>query len=191
MKSFLLLLYVGLFVTSCKQPDSAHRPKQGDSAEIVKLLKDVYRWHDKTQDSLTDFSIIVKDSFQVGVDYDSLNRTINALKKTDYFSSTFIDNYKKMADLVNNKLTRANPKLLNEINFSFQDADPWTGFQDSAPNYWDKFTIKDYTARTDSAFLKWEIHSSDWSSEPYSVGFSFENGKWRVAYLEGFDLKQY
>lgn len=191
MKSFFLLLSVSIFVTSCSQPGSVHRSKLGDSAEIVKLLKGVYRWHDKTRDSLTDFSIIVKDSFQVGVNYDSLSRTIDALKKTDYFSSAFIHNYKKLADIINNKLTTANPKLLNEINFSFQDADPWTGFQDSKPDYWDKFTINDYTATTDSAFLRWKIQTADWTSEPYTVGFSFENGRWRVAYLEGFELKKY
>jgi len=191
MKSFLLVLTVGIFISSCNQAGPAHRPKPGDSAEIIKLLKAVYRWHDKNQASVTDFSIIVKDSFQVGVNYDSLNRTIDALKQTDYFSSAFIDNYKKLADIVNNKLTTANPKLLNEINFSFQDADPWTGFQDSEPDYWDKFMIKDYNAAADSAFLTWKLQTTDWASEPYTVRFSFENGKWRVAYLEGFDLKKY
>lgn len=191
MKPFLILLSVGIFIASCNQAGSVRSSRPGDSAEVVKLLKEIYRWHDKDQANSIDFSIIVQDSLQVGVNYDSLGRRLNVLKQTDYFSSAFVDNYKKLADQVNNKLTKANPKLLNEINFGFQEADPWTGFQDDAPEYWNKFTITDYSATADSASLKWKIQIADWTSEPYAVKFSFENGKWRVAYLEGFDLKHY
>ena len=191
MKPFPLLFSVVLFIASCNQAGSMRAPQPGDSVDIVRLLKDVYRWHDKNQASLSDFFIIVKDSFQVGVNYDSLNRTLGALRQTDYFSSEFIDNYKTLADEINNKLTKANPRLLNEINFDFQDADPWTGFQDSEPFYWNKFTITDFTTAADSASLKWKIQSAGWTSEPYTVKFSFEKGKWRVAYLEGFDLKKF
>jgi hypothetical protein len=191
MKPFLFLLFVSALGVGCKQGNSTYGPQPGDSVEVINLLRDVYRWHDKYQDSLTDFSIIVKDSFQVGLNYDSLNKTIGALKQTNYFSSSFLDDYKKLADFVNNKLINANPKYLNEINFDFQDADPWTGFQDSAPDYWDKFKITEYKSTAEAASLKWLIYTKDWSSEAYSVRFLKENGKWKVSYLEGFDLNKY
>jgi hypothetical protein len=127
----------------------------------------------------------------VGLNYDSLNKTIGALKRTNYFSASFLDNYKKLADIVNHTLVNANPKYANEINFDFQDADPWTGFQDSDPDYWDKFRITDYRSSADSASLKWLIKTKDWSSDPYAVGFAKENGQWKVSWLEGFDLKKY
>lgn len=157
----------------------------------MNLLKTVYRWHDKNQGNLTDFDVIVKDSFQTGLNYDSFNKTYNTIKQTDYFSSSFIDNYKKIADYVNHKLTSANPKYLNEINFSFQDADPWTGFQDDSPEYWEQFKISDYQSSANSATLKWWIQAKDWATDKYAVGFSKENGKWKVSYLEGFDMSKY
>jgi hypothetical protein len=191
MKSFIFLLFVSALGVSCKQGNATYTPQPSDSVEVINLLREVYRWHDKYQDSLTDFSIIVKDSFQVGLNYDSLNKTVGVLKQTNYFSSSFFDNYKKLADFVNNKLISAHPKYLNEINFDFQDADPWTGFQDSAPDYWDNFKITDYKSTARSASLKWLIQTKDLSSEKYSVGFSKENGEWKVSYLEGFDLEKY
>lgn len=191
MRSLLLLLFVGIVVVSCNTGNSTNRLQSGDSVEVINLLKDIYCWHDKYQYSLTDFPIIIKDSFQVGLNYDSLNRTISAIKQTNYFSSSFLDNYKKLADFVNNKLIDAHPQYLNEINFDFQDADPWTGFQDADPDYWNTFKIADYKSTVDSASLKWLIQNKDWSSPGYSVRFSKENGKWKVCYLEGFDLKRY
>jgi hypothetical protein len=149
MKSLFLGLSVATLVVSCNPGNSNHSPQPGDSVEVISLLKDVYRWHDKNQGSLTDFFVIVKDSFQVGLDYDTLKTTMGVLKQTHYFSSSFLDNYKRLADLVNHKLISANPKYLNEINFDFQDADPWTGFQDSDPGYWDRFKIADYRATAD------------------------------------------
>ena len=191
MKSLLLLALVGLAAAGCNSKPANPDSQPGDSARVITLLKDVYRWHEKNQDNGSDFSIIVKDSFQVGLNYDSLNRTIGALKRTNYFSSSFLDNYKKLADIVNNQLVNANPKFANEINFDFQDADPWTGFQDSEPGYWDKFWITDYRSSADSASLKWLIKTKDWSSDPYAVGFTKENGQWKLSWLEGFDLKKY
>ena len=194
MKSPLVLLFIifiAAAVASCNPGNSNHQPQPGDSAQVITLLKEMYRWHDKNQDNGSDFSIIVKDSFQVGLNYDSLNKTIGALKRTNYFSSSFLDNYKKLADIVNHTLVNANPKYANEINFDFQDADPWTGFQDSDPDYWDKFRITDYRSSADSASLKWLIKTNNWSSDPYAVGFAKENGQWKVSWLEGFDLKKY
>jgi hypothetical protein len=78
---------------------------------------------------------------------------------------------------------------LNEINFSFQDVDPWTGFQDEAPEYWNQFKIHDYKPAADSASLKWTISDSTVTSDPYEVHFVKENGQWRVSYLPGFDEK--
>jgi len=190
MKIVLLLISIGLFISACHQPASeqSHRQRQGDSTEIVKLLRTVYKWHDKNQGNLEDFPIIVKDSFQVGIRFDSLKRTIDALKQTGYFSSGFIENYKKMADSFNYRMRNANPKLLNEVNFGFQDADIWTGFQDSAGDYWNTMTIQNFKATADSASLSWKLRENGWTSDPYAVGFTFENGKWRVAYLQGFEI---
>jgi hypothetical protein len=159
-----------------------------DSVEILSLLKSVYKWHAKNQSNHLDFDVIVKDSFQTGINYETFNKTFSALQQTNYFSTSFLDNYKKIADYVNNKLTTANPKYLNEINFSFQDTDPWTGFQDDFRDFWDQLVITDYRADKNSASLIWRVQTNDWTSEKYAIRFTKENNKWRIAYLEGFDI---
>jgi hypothetical protein len=169
--------------------DSTIQSPNNDSTEIVKLLKEVYKWHDQDRSNLIDFDIIVKDSFQTGLNFKSFNNKFDALKKTNFFSQSFLDNYKKIGMYINNKLTNANPKYLNEINFAFQDADPWTGFQDDAPNFWNDFIIVDFKSSFDSASLKWSI--KDWTSEKHPVKFSKENSKWKVSYIEGFDMDEY
>ena len=188
MKPLLLLLLIAVTGVGC---DSKPAPQTDDSTQVVSLLRNMYRWHDSQQANTTDFSIIVKDTAQVGLNYDSLTKTMGVLKQSNFFSQSFLDNYKALADLINNKLVKANPPLANEINFDFQDADPWTGFQDSDSAYWNKFRITEYRATADSVSLKWLIKTKDFSTDPYAVGFAKENGHWKVSSLEGFDLKKY
>jgi len=205
MKLLILnLLSLALFIgcnqnntTSNKQTsltlnkDTIIQSPNNDSVEIIKLLREVYQWHDKNQNKLSDFDVIVKDSFQTSLNYESFNKTFEAIKRTNYFSSTFLNNYKKIADYINNKLTTANPKYQDKINFSCQEADPWTNFQDEAGNYWNNFKITDYKSSSDSASLQWQIKIDDWTSEKYPMKFVKENGKWKVSYLEGFDMGKY
>ncbi len=200
------ILFPGLlllaFLTGCQQNnpvsngqskrivnDSTIQRVNNDSAELVALLKEVFKWHDKNQNNFADFDIIVKDSFQTGLNIESFNKTLDTLKKTTFFSQSFLDNYKKIGDYINDKLTNANPKYLNEINFPCQDADSWTGFQDDAANFWNDLKIADYKSFADSASLKWWIN--DWPSERHPVKFVNENGKWKLSYIEGFDMDKY
>lgn len=165
--------------------------EKSDSLEIVSLLKDVYKWHDQNQKELPDFDVVSKDSFQVGLNYNSFNKTFDAIKKTNYFSAAFLNNYKRLGDCINKKLANANPKYLNEINFPYQESDSWTYFQDDAPEFWNKFTINDFKLTSDTASLKWQIHGEGWSSDKYPVKFVKADGKWKVSYMEGFDVNKY
>ncbi len=70
-------------------------PANNDSVELMHLLKGIYQWHAKDQGSLIDFALIVKDSFQTGINYDAFNKTFRALKQTNYFSISFMENKKK------------------------------------------------------------------------------------------------
>src|ERR1700743_1307903 len=104
MKTFFICLFIVIVGSSCNHGNPTKGPQPGDSVDVLNLLKDTYRWHDKNLNSLTDFSVIVKDSVQVGLNYDTLKATMNALKQTNYFSVSFHENYKKIADFVNNKV---------------------------------------------------------------------------------------
>jgi hypothetical protein len=183
--------------TSKEQPnltlnkDSAIQPPKNDSVAVISLLQEVFKWHDKNQRNLPDFDIIVQDSFQTGLNFESFNKTFEAIKNTNFFSTSFLDNYKKIGAYINQKLTNAHPRYQNEINFPCQDADSWTGFQDDAPNFWNDLKITDYQAYPDSASIRWWIKMNDWSSEKRPVKFVKEDGKWKLSYLEGFDMDKY
>ncbi|MFL5739279.1 MAG: hypothetical protein ACJ75B_03610 [Flavisolibacter sp.] len=164
---------------------------KNDSLELVKLLQDVYKWHDQNQRELLDFDVVIKDSFQTGLNYKLFKRTFDAIKKSGYFSVSFLNNYKKIGEYINDKLANANPKYSNEINFACQEADPWTNFQDDAPDFWNKLKIVDFKSSLDQASLQWQTQIEDWSSEKYAVKFVKENGKWKVSYMDGFDMNKY
>lgn len=193
LSSFIILM--AALVAGCTNDDS-HRARtsganSNDSAEVVSLVKNVYQWHAKDTGHGIDFEVIVKDSFQTGLNYDSFNKRLSALQQAGFFSSSFLGNYRTLGEMVNNKLVNAHPQMLNEINFDFQDSDPWTGFQDDFPDFWDQLVITDYRSGGDSASLKWKVKTKDWSSEGYAVRCLKEAGHWKVAYLEGFDLAKY
>jgi len=190
-----------MYLGGCRHHDSHHpnpsSPASDDNADHlsaskdsiaqIRLLQRVYRWHEQNQAKLPDFEVVIKDSFQIRLNHESFNRVYKALKQTDYFSASFLKNYKVIGDSVNAMLTNPNKKYLNEINFSFQDADPWTYFQDEFPNFWMNFIITNYHSDTASARLKWTVEDKTWKSEPYAVRFSKENAQWKIDYLQGFD----
>jgi len=124
----------------------------------------------------------------------SLNHTIDGFKKTDYFSSDFLTNYFQIGLQLDSIIKNANPKYNgNEMNFGFEGADNWNGFQDEADDYWNKLLISDFKLTTKKASLKWWINTDIGlsSSNKYLVGFVKNNGLWKVSYLYGFDKINY
>ncbi len=192
-----ILPIISILLASCSQNrtnakiDSNDSNWQKDSLEVINSLKHVYKWHDSAKSTLMDFSVLVVDSFQTGLDFPSFEKTVKALKKSHLFSSTFITNYRELGELINKKLTTADPKYLNEINFTYQDADPWTSFQDNVDQYWNGFKISDFALSSDSASLRWWLQEQYSKTDKYLVRLIKEDGKWVVSYLDGFDKKMY
>jgi hypothetical protein len=171
--------------------DSTDSTWQKDSIDVFNSVKKVYKWHDSAKNTLQDFSVIIVDSFQTGIDILAFQNTLKALKESHLFSNTFINNYKDLGELINTKLTTANPKYPNEINFAYQDADPWTFFQDDAGQYWDNFVISDFKLSSDKASFKWCIQEKYSTTVKYLVELVKENNKWVISYLDGFNKKSY
>jgi hypothetical protein len=171
--------------------DSTHLTPTNDSVEVIQLLRDVYKWHELNKSRLIDFDVLVKDSFEIGLDLQSVEKTLNAMKATHYFSTSFINNYKEISEILNHKLTNANPKYYNEINFDYQEADPWTYYQDDPGEYWNNFKLAEFKLSHDSASLKWWRQEEHSEENKYLVKFVKENGKWKVSYLAGFDKSRY
>ncbi|BAV08342.1 hypothetical protein SAMN05421788_112150 [Filimonas lacunae] len=163
-----------------------------DSVAIISLLKKVYQWHNANQDSLRDFEVVVEqDTLQTRLDQASFDKTFYALRKTGYFSHSFLEGYDALGKLVDRTLVDAQPKYLNEINFDFQDADPWTWFQDDAGQFWNTWVINNYHATVNTASLQWSLKDRLGDTQGYEVGFLKEDGQWKVDHLEGFHLARY
>src|ERR1035437_7866443 len=139
MIRFKLIFNSTLLITllfSCTNSTGDKKPSNNfeqDSLKIIKLIKSVYQWHNSRIDQI-DYTVIVKDSFQVGIDSNNLKKSLKALKDTKYFSDVFLENYERIGRSADKKLKTA--KFYNEINFNFQDEDPWTYFQEDAGEYW-------------------------------------------------------
>jgi hypothetical protein len=77
-------------------------------------------------------------------------------------------------------------KYLDEINFGFQDADPWNFFQDDAGTYWDSLTILGLKIASDTASLKWTLKDLP-SDYGYAIKLKRQNSVWKITYMQGFD----
>ena len=163
-----------------------------DSLEIIAVLRQLYKWHDSVEKKSFekhDISGLVNylhtDTLLTGVDTSSFIKNIEGFKKANVFSEIFFEQYKNFWRHLDDKIKHDTTKYLyNDMNFRFEEADQWTGFQDDAGNYWDNFTIHDFNVKNDTASLTWTIHQD---SYPYLVKFKLEQDKWRVTYLIGYD----
>jgi hypothetical protein len=194
MRNFLFLAVITFWVSCCscnntKSGDNKSSDRATDSTEIVKLLHTAYKWHGTEGKDIIDFAVIVKDSFQVGIDTVKVNHILYTLKRTNYFSAEFLQNYQKISRQVDYKLKHDSVKYYNEINFSFQDADPWTFFQDDFGNYWDSLKISGIAINADTASLEWQLRNQN-DTDKYMVKFKRESNVWKISYLQGFDIRQ-
>lgn len=190
MQRKLLTLLLGLIVVcislcSCNTRGSNNKENKPDSVQIVKVLRDMYQWHAAHQDEMG-FTTIVQDTLQTGLDTTKLAGYIQQLNATGFFSKAFLQNYRAIVTHTDYKLRNDSIKYFNEINFGFQEADPWTSFQDDAGNFWDILTLHDITIGSDTALLKWTITGMS-AEDAYLVKFKKENNNWRISYMRGFD----
>ena len=180
--TFFICFFLSYIFSSCnffRAQDNTTKALS-DSISISQLLIKAYKWH---ENNYGDFDIIVRDTLQIGLDTIKFKSTIKELRKTNYFSISFIDNFERMGQKVD-RILRSSPKP-DEINFPFQGYDIWTNMQDVIE--WDKFKIKQLSIAGDSATLKWIIDDYYYPTGLYLVTFKFENNQWKISSLEGFD----
>src|SRR5579872_6004059 len=86
-----LAICIPFLLFSC---NSVHNNSKdaNDSMQICGLLQKAYKWHDANWQKIPDFVILVKDSFQVGVDTTELVYAIGELKRTNFFTNVFLKN---------------------------------------------------------------------------------------------------
>ena len=161
-----------------------------DSIEITKLILGLYHWQEEDKKYQHDFELIIENSFQVGVDMNSVNNALSEIQKTEFFTQNFLSNYKEIADRLDQVYKLSETKYYNEINFAYQDAVPWTNLQDDIGEYFEVFTFSGLEINGDSAIVFWSL-KGPYPTDPYKVVLKRIDNIWKIDYLEGFDPSNY
>lgn len=184
-KKLLILVLISLAGNSCRQHKALGISRDEDSNRIVSLVKEMYKWNEVKNTGMG-FEVVVKDTLQTSLDTTKLGAYIASLKSAQLFSVDFISNYKTIVQRTDYKLRNASPKYYNEINFGFQNADPWTFFQEDIDSFPARIQIHNLQIAHDSASLRWTLPESN-ERAGYLMKFAREKGSWKVSYMQGFD----
>ena len=195
----LALLLMTVLCVSCNNSKTntsttiiTEKIAENDKEQIEKLIRDVNSWgnSEKGTSGITYFTIDEKTGISTGVDIKKHQLELEKLKKSDYFSADFIENFNqiglKLDQMIKTKAI-SDWKPNEEIG-PFGDSSPWCNCQEGGDMK--KIQIKIIDLNDQKGSLSWT-----WSEPDYSKGFEYkfnvvkENGKWKIAYLEGFDFK--
>lgn len=167
-----------------------------DSREITSLVRRMLNWADASKIDLLPSLPVIKDSIP-GFDLVKLDSNIKQLRETGLFAEEFISNYDKIIRTLDKKYKNHEfyTWSTGEIPpFPFaSDVDPWCNCQDvpyDKPNVWDSVLVTIKTISADKAALTWTWNYPEWKDYAYNVRASKENGKWKIAYLQGFDFEE-
>lgn len=143
-----------------------------------------------------------KDSIVIGFDQKIISKNIAILESTGFFAKEFIDSYKKLNTALDNKIRKGEygEIFTNEMppyNFA-SDVDPWTLCQDvpyDKPNPYDYVEVRTIKLDSNNGEFDWKWGrlgsnvAPDWRSFSYRFKVKYEDGKWKISYLKGFDYK--
>lgn len=206
MKLFNILILLSLlFLAGCLQhSNSDSKLTDVDSteltrekAEIQNLIRQVLNWS-YSQKNIDILPVLTgnNDSVYMGFDLKKHKENLVKLSQTNFFSSEFLENYNQIILTLDKKLRNKEFEewRVGELpTFIFaNDVDPWCNCQDipfDSPNPWDSVEVKAIKLDKEQGELTWR--NPGWSEDS---GNKFrvvkENGKWKIAYMEGFDFKE-
>lgn len=208
-----LTLMCGLAFLSCSENNSTSTTNKqtvtslaADSStekdEIQNLLRQTLKWADSNGSiDLLPMLTDSKNSVYVGFDLNKHKANLDKLRLTDLFANEFIENYNQIILTLDRKLKNKEFEqwFIGQLpTFIFaNDVNPWTLCQDIPfTNPWDYVTIEIKNLTNYNAKLIWKWGGLDlkansgWKEFSYNVRTVRENGKWKIAYLQGFDFKE-
>jgi hypothetical protein len=161
-----------------------------------------------------------KDSVYIGVNLAQHNRNLAKLKATDFFSTGFIANYNHLVLAIDAGMRSGTyePWLVGDgLTIVFvSEVNAWCSCQDvpyDNPNPWDNIEISLVNQgktnveaiwrwgklelmvdpgelKADPDMLDTDPVVKEWKDFSYKVLVTKETGKWKIAYLQGFDFKE-
>lgn len=180
-----------------------------DKQQIQKLIRNVMIWAEdgKEVPDLLPFVVNRQDSTVTGFDLDKLEGIDDSLKTTGFFSEEFISNYNQIIQLLYRKMKNKEiaPFSTGDIPpFGFYtDADPWCDCQDVPYDGEDAFMVAaklvevhvvELNNESGKMYWTWgslpKGTSPDWGAVTYKFNVIKQDGKWKISYLQGFDIKK-
>jgi len=176
-----------------------------DKQKIQKLIRNLLVWAENHKEvpDLLPFVVNRRDSTVTGFDLSKLNGINDSLKTTGFFSKEFINNYNQIIHILYRKMNdkEIKPFSTGEIPpFGFDtDADPWCDCQDvpyDTPNAYSLVDVHIIELNSQSGKMYWtwgslpKDVSPDWRTVAYKFNMIKEDGKWKISYLQGFDIKR-
>lgn len=190
-------LIFGLLLLSCHQTDKK-RPSTkeettinvaDDKQKLQQLVSQLYEWHE-TQSANSDFEPIAdkKDSIYIGLDLKKHKKRLIELKKSDFFANQFMENYNKIALIIDDGLKNKKLKyFVGELPPYGNGANSWCNSQDTPYNYWKTITINNVKIDHHTAIFNWS-----WGGKfEYKAKAVKSNNKWRISYLQGFNFNEF
>lgn len=191
-----------LSVEQTVNPDSSYNEK--DKEEIQLLIRHVLAWAEsKNGFELTPVLTDSQDTLCIGFDLEKVKANLGVLRSTDYFSSEFIDNYNQILltldkEMKDHQFAPWSTGELPPFNFA-NDVDPWCDCQDvpyDEPNAYGLVEIHVVNLNKEEGKLYWTWGKlspetdKGWREFTYKFRVKKEDGKWKVAYLQGFDYNE-
>ncbi|HWZ14935.1 MAG TPA: hypothetical protein VNW95_06820 [Mucilaginibacter sp.] len=190
-------------ILKAKAPATSDTTK--DKQQIQTLIRNLLIWAEnhKGVPDLLPVVINRQDSMVTSFDLSKLNGVDDSLKTTGFFSKEFINNYNEIIQVLAKKMKEKKiaPFSTGEIPpFGFDtEADPWCDCQDvpyDSPNAYSLVDVHIIELNNESGKMYWtwgslpKAVSPDWRTVTYKFNVTKEDGKWKISYLQGFDIKR-
>lgn len=181
-------------VTAEKSPGPAD-----DKEQIQTLIRKVLRWGDSLNVGLLPGVVDSKKKVISSLNLGEHKRDLAKLRASGLFATEFIENYNRVILTLDKRLRNGKQHWLvgDQPDFGFyRGASAWCECQDvpyDKPNPWDFVEINVLSKRANTAEATWHWGKPELNADPSVINFSYkfsvvkENGKWKIAYLEGFD----
>jgi hypothetical protein len=200
IKSTIIIALLSL--TACKQSDekattlttspstssTQKTTEKNDKTVIETLVKNMYLWNDKRSYD-NEFQPVVKRNNVIGYNAESHKLFLKELRDSGYFADEFIKNIDKIWQDQNKLITDGKVKWSKGDMGPFAgDVNIWCGCQDEPAEYTKIAVHFDELNNTNAKlYWNWEGFGAEWEAIHYNMRCVKENGKWKIAYMQGWD----
>lgn len=204
-----LTLIIGLIFLGCIQKIDADTPTiqqtdrvkniTNDIKEIKSLIKNVLLWSE-SKETIELLPILTdpNDSVYIGFDIHKHKENLDKLRETGFFSKEFTENYNQIILTLDKQLRNKeyDEWLVGDLpTFTFaSDINPWWAGQDHLD--WELVEVETVNLNSQTGELNWTYgklgaeYDSDWREFKSYFKVVREDNKWKISYMEKFNLKE-